>query len=152
MKQPLQSRRQTKLQKGEGRENPVKGERERKRERKQEKDSRVEEQVSKREREIWVRGWTGRNIDPTTSRQLPVLRYALPCFLSLFLSQHPQKEDTHSQVKDCCSLPYLCCCNFKSNGEKVGKIKRLMMRCKFEEEGYSEKVVRSRERDRGRVV
>lgn len=34
MKQPLQSRRQTKLQKGEGRENPVKGERERKRERK----------------------------------------------------------------------------------------------------------------------
>lgn len=68
MKQPLQSRRQTKLQKGEGRENPVKGERERKRERKQEKDSRVEEQVSKKEREIWVRGWTGRNIDPTTSR------------------------------------------------------------------------------------
>lgn len=38
-------------------------------------------------------------------------------------------------------------------GRKLrGKIKRLMMRCKFEEEEYSEKVVRSRERDRGRVV
>lgn len=33
MKQPLQSRRQTKLQKGEGRENPVKGDREREKER-----------------------------------------------------------------------------------------------------------------------
>lgn len=32
------------------------------------KSKRDEEQVSKREREIWVRGWTGRNIDPATSR------------------------------------------------------------------------------------
>lgn len=37
MKQPLQSRRQTKLQKGEGRGNPVKGERANKRNRERER-------------------------------------------------------------------------------------------------------------------
>lgn len=39
-------------------------------------------------------------------------------------------------------------CNFKSNGEKVGEIKRLMTRCKFaKEKGGTGEFIRERERE-----
>lgn len=77
-------------------------------------------------------------------------------FLSLSPSLNNRRKRIHRATLKIVAV-YLTsaadCCNFKSNEEKVGEIKRLMMRCKFafEGEGYGEKwygsFVRKKERE-----
>lgn len=83
-----------------------------------------------------------------------------PFSLSLYLSHSPSLDNRRKRIHRATLkivAVYLTsaadCCNFKSNGEKVGKIKRLMMRCKFAKERgtvrrwFVRSFVRERERE-----